>query len=190
MRGWSAAGATLLGLGVLTAPLLARVYSEAPPPAHTGGLGEPSCRQCHFDGALNDSAGALTLSGVPDAYRSGEPVRITVAVRHPEMRRGGFQLAARFANGERAGEQAGSLGPADARAEVTRAGGIEYIHHTRGGTALTGPADAAWSFDWTPPANGGDVIFHVAANAANGDDSELGDWIYLADALSRLRDGR
>jgi hypothetical protein len=37
-----------------------------------------------------------------------------------------------------------------------------------------------WTFRWTAPADapGRAVVFHVAANAANDDDSPLGDFIY------------
>ncbi|MGI8989848.1 MAG: choice-of-anchor V domain-containing protein [Bryobacteraceae bacterium] len=38
-----------------------------------------------------------------------------------------------------------------------------------------------FEFDWTPPAtNAGDVVFYVAANAANGDRSPAGDHIYTS----------
>jgi hypothetical protein len=39
---------------------------------------------------------------------------------------------------------------------------------------------ARWTVVWTAPATGGAVTFNAAANAANEDDSQLGDYIYTA----------
>jgi hypothetical protein len=38
---------------------------------------------------------------------------------------------------------------------------------------------AKWTFEWTAPDDGA-AIFHLTGNAANGDDSPLGDFIYAA----------
>lgn len=61
-----------------------------------------------------------------------------------------------------------------------------YAQHTEPGTVLTGPARASWTVEWRPPAAGeGPVVFHAAANAANDDVSEFGDFIYTASATTR-----
>src|SRR5690606_8758969 len=46
-------------------------YPDRPPPAHTGGFGEPTCQQCHFDAPLNDPGGALYVEGLPERYTPG-----------------------------------------------------------------------------------------------------------------------
>jgi hypothetical protein len=97
----------------------------------------------------------------------------------------GFQLAARFARGSAPGTQAGTLEPVDGRTAIVwdTVGHVAYIEHTRTGTAVA-DGSAHWVFRWTaPPATAaapGAVVFHVAANAANDDDSPLGDLIYAA----------
>jgi hypothetical protein len=49
---------------------------------------------------------------------------------------------------------------------------------TAAGTTVSGDS-IRWLFRWTAPSeSGGPVVFHVAANAANFDDSPLGDFIY------------
>lgn len=165
------------------------LHRDGPPPAHTGGFGEPTCRQCHFDAELNAPGGALAVGGVPPSYRAGRTYELVVTLRRSGMLRGGFQLAARFAGGAAAGKQAGVLTPSDDRSTLVRDSvtAVRYVQHTPAGTAVAGGA-ARWSFRWTAPGAGaarGAVVLHVAANAANDDDSPLGDFIYTRAALVR-----
>lgn len=156
------------------------LFKTGPPPGHTGGFGEPTCRACHSDAGLNEPGGTLTISGAPGAYEPGRTYELEVVLRRAGMLRGGFQLAARFADGAAAGTQAGVLAPRDGRSTVIwdTVSHISYIEHNLGGTALVGDA-GRWTVRWTAPAKaGGGVIFSTAANAANDDDSPLGDFIY------------
>ena len=43
---------------------------------------------------------------------------------------------------------------------------------------MTSTEIASWTIAWISPTTGGSVAFHVAANAANDDASEFGDFIY------------
>ena len=156
------------------------LHRDGPPPAHTGGFGEPTCRQCHFDVELNAPGGELAVGGVPPRYRAGRSYELVVTLRRPGMLRGGFQLAARFADGAAAGTQAGALTPSDERSALVRDSvtAVRYVQHTQAGTAVAG-GEARWNFRWTAPgAARVAVVLHVAANAANDDDSPLGDYIY------------
>ncbi|HUP20839.1 MAG TPA: choice-of-anchor V domain-containing protein [Gemmatimonadota bacterium] len=165
------------------AGLAAGAYVDGPPPRHTGGFGEPTCAACHFPGSAEPAA-RLEIRGAPEAWVPGETYRLTVAVRAPELGRGGFQLSARWGGGPCARRQAGTLTAVDGRA-VARAdsvSGVVYASHTKAGTEPTGPGRAEWTLEWTAPAApGGRVVLHAAGNAANGDDSELGDQIALAE---------
>lgn len=182
---------TAAGLSFVAIPLLGTVYSSKPPAAHTGGFGEPTCARCHSDSKVNDPRGQLVITGVPESYTPGKTYRIKISARHPEIERAGFQLAARFAEGNRAGAQAGSLHAQGERTDVTRGGtggSVQYIHHSGGGTGLTSPGAAEWTVEWRAPASAaGPIAFHVVANAANGDDSEFGDWIYTRSVLSKRK---
>ncbi len=154
-------------------------YADAPPPAHTGGFGEPTCRQCHFGGELNAPGGTLALDGVPKTYAPGERYEITVRLRRDEMQRGGFELAARFAEGPAAGAQAGTLHPADTqRVAITTEDRVQYAHQTLAGTKLDTADAARWALIWTAPDTTAPVVFHAAANAANDDASAFGDLVY------------
>lgn len=159
-------------------------YGDGPPPGHTGGFGEPSCRRCHFDAGENEPPGTLTLRGVPETCAGGRTYRLAVRLRRPGLALAGFQVAARFEAGPLAGRQAGRWRPLDDRAQVARedSSGIEYAQHTRAGTDPLTADSTAWTLEWTAPDSGGPVALHAAANAANDDDSELGDRIYTASA--------
>lgn len=98
-------------------------------------------------------------------------------LRRAGMLRAGFQLAARFTEG---GAAAGALAPTDARTTIVwdTVSHVGYIEHTAPGTSLSGEV-GRWLVRWTAPAAArGAVTFNVAGNAANDDDSPLGDFIY------------
>lgn len=163
--------------------LLGAVYLDGPPPAHSGGFGEPTCGQCHFDNPLDAPGGMLALDGIPEAVTPGEVYPLTITLARPEMQRAGFQLSVRYGGGASAGSQAGTLLATDERVAVDRAQGIEYIRHTEAGTALSAPDTVRWRFQWqAPDSAAGAIVFHTAANAANGDESALGDHVYTLEA--------
>jgi len=102
---------------------------------------------------------------------------LTVVLTRPKMSAGGFQLSIR---GEGLGQQAGELAPADERATIPGPSyaPLQYLQHTRPGAGLTSRDTAQWRFTWRAPEGVGPVVFHIAANAANGDNSPLDDFIY------------
>jgi hypothetical protein len=156
-------------------------FPDGAPPGFTGGFGEPTCQQCHFGGTLNEEGGSLSIEGVPDAYRPGGRYRLVLTLRRGDMERGGFQLAARFADGTAAGGQAGSFQVADERVKVVAdaQGRVQYAGHARPGVEPTGEGTSVWVLEWAAPAEAaGPVTFHAAANAADGDESPLGDLVY------------
>ena len=154
----------------------------------TGGFGEPTCQKCHWDNGLNEPPGSLTVAGIPSSYTPGRRYPITITLRRPDMTRGGFEMSARFAGGRVAGQQAGGLtAPDPARMKVIQSDDrkLRFIQHTKAG-ATADPAGALrWMVEWQAPDKPSDaVIFHVAANASNADDSPLGDYIYTAQRRS------
>src|SRR5690606_2790146 len=74
----------------LAVAVAGRPYPDAPPLARTGGFGEKTCYECHFDGDVNAPGGKLTLAGVPERYVAGESYRLTIEISRPELRGGGF----------------------------------------------------------------------------------------------------
>jgi hypothetical protein len=178
--------AAMLGAAAL-ATTAGAAYLDGPPPAHTGGFGEPTCHRCHVDRPMNDPAGTLALAGWPDRYEPGRRYDLRLVLTRPGLARGGFELAVRYAGpGPRAGRQAGTLRTRDARAAVVTASGVAYARHTEEGTDPTAPDTVAWALEWEAPDGGGGLlVVHAAANAANDDASEFGDFIYTLEAHAR-----
>lgn len=150
------------------------VHVAGPPAAHTGGFGEPTCLQCHNEYELNLPGGSLAVEGLPARWASGERYELVVTLRSSEMARAGFQLSARFEDGTAAGALA-AVGPGVAVMDST---GVPYAQHAPDGTVPVSAELALWRLAWTAPRSGGRVLFHAAANSANGDSSPLGDLIY------------
>lgn len=162
---------------VIAAPL-AWAFLEGPFPGMTGGFGERTCHHCHFDNPINAPPGRVRLTGVPRSYTPGERYVLTVTVTRPHLSAAGFQIAGRFTAGKGAGTPAGTLQPIDDRTQTVEEAGQVYLQQTkRGSEPVTGRG--TWQVEWiAPPKPAGPVIFHVAANAANADQSPLGDFVY------------
>lgn len=165
----------------------ARATRDRPPARHTGGFGEPTCHVCHFETDLDRGPGAVLLHGLPARYTPGAAYALTVVVTQPALGAAGFQLTARYEDGTQAG--ALRIGAREqARADVTVAGGVQYVHHLYDGSLPVAPDTARWRIVWQAPLEPGAVLFHVAGNAANDDSSPLGDAIYTRSA--RLTAGK
>lgn len=159
-------------------------YAEGAPPGFSGGFKEDSCQACHFHEELNAAPGRVTIAGVPATYAAGERYTLTVTLTKPAMKMAGFQLAARFTDG---GAQAGTLEPGAREGErvgVERSGDVQYAGQKKAGATVEGGEAVTWTVEWTAPEGGGPVIFHVAANAADGNGNAEGDFVYTASSES------
>lgn len=151
----------------------------------TGGFGEQTCHSCHFDYPLNPEEGSVRLKGLPERYRPGTTYPLTVTVSAPGMERGGFQLSVRHSDST----QAGSFRWPGDRLQFTRGEEtVQYLQHTRKGTETEGDT-LRWTFEWTAPASGRAAMFHLAANAGNGDESAFGDLIHTLERKLEAADG-
>ncbi|HXV86931.1 MAG TPA: choice-of-anchor V domain-containing protein [Gemmatimonadales bacterium] len=160
-------------------------FPDRPPLGHTGGFGEPTCTRCHAGDPVNSGGGTLTLEGLPESYQPGGRYRMAVTVTGPRIRRGGFQLAVRYAGDAPPGRPAGMLRRIDDRVHLAESLGVTYAFHTGVGSVLSAPDRATWAVDWLAPADSPrTVVAHFTANAANDDASELGDFIYADSVVS------
>jgi hypothetical protein len=153
-------------------------YAGGAPAGFSGGFGEPSCHGCHFDAEVNARPGRVALAGVPERFAGGTSYPITITLSRPGMKLGGFQFTARFKDD---GAQAGTLAPAareEKRVRLDDSGEITYASQRQEGSSLAAPDSTRWSLVWTAPSSGGPVVFHVAANAADGDGTADGDHIH------------
>src|SRR5262245_48552010 len=161
----------------------ATAFSSGPPPSQTGAPGEPTCASCHFSFPLNSGPGTFTITGLPATYSSGQEVDITITLTQSNRARYGFEVTALTDSGA----QAGTLIVTDsARTRTETGGGRTYIEHTFAGTAPSATNQGSWTFRWRAPATGaGRVTFYAAGNAANGNFSPDGDFIYTTTAVTQ-----
>src|SRR5262249_59028356 len=128
------------------------------------------------------------VDGVPPTYSAGETYQLTVTISREGLRRGGFEIGARFASGRQRGKQAGTWTPLDNRVQLIP-GAVDrvltFVQHNLAGSRVPATGANRWTMEWTaPPRASAPVQFNVAANASNNDDSPLGDYIYLKSARS------
>ena len=175
----------------VTMPLAAsNAYAEGAPPGFSGGFKEDSCHACHFYEEPNSSGGRVTVEGLPASFEAGQRYLLTVTLTRAGMKRAGFQLAVRFKD---SGAQAGTLAPGPDEGErvaVQTQSGVQYANQKKGGSSA-GAADATrWTIEWIAPDRREPVIVHVAANAANGNDSTDVDFVYTAAIETLSASGR
>ncbi len=159
-------------------PVSSHGYADGAPPGFAGGFTEQSCDACHFHAAPNSGPGLLAIDGVPDRFVAGESYKVAISLMQPGMKLAGFQLTSRFKDD---GSQAGALAtesPADARIKIETQSGVHYAGQRREGATLVEPNATTWTMIWTAPSTIRTVVFHVAANAANGDERADGDYVY------------
>ncbi len=164
----------ILGL-VWTGYLFA--YILGPDPASNGVFGNAlacAAAGCHTGASVNSSGGSVTLSGLPATWTPGQTYALSVTIARTGQRVFGFQLSAVT---DSTNQQAGVLAAGNSRVQVVTAGGVQYAQHTN---ALL--VTSTYSVNWAAPSSAsiGTVRFNVAGNAANGDNSNQGDFIYTS----------
>lgn len=153
-------------------------YPEHLVGAFTGGFGEETCHSCHFDYELNREEGSLLVDGIPTELEEGRIYEFEISIEREDLKKSGFQLSARFSDGSQAGVF--QIMKND-RVMFTKQvpDSLQYLQHSEQGTSSTKDGENSWKVIWKAPDSISDSIhFHLSANAANGDQSEFGDWIY------------
>ncbi len=170
-------------LGFLATGLVAFGLSTGPPPGFTQAPGEGTCTECHdsFGEETNRGPGELILEH-PARYELGQIMTIVVRLEHAGQRRWGFQLTALVAD---TSEPAGELLVTDPLHTqlVEGPNGRLYIEHTREGTFAGKRDQAQWVVAWRAPDRDlGPITLYATGNAADGDGTRLGDWIYATES--------
>lgn len=159
-------------------------YPEHLTGTFTGGFEEETCHSCHFDFDLNpDENGGLSVSGLPSSVEESAVYEIEITVEREDLGAAGFQLAARYPDGS----QAGSFeleGDKKVMFSESVPDSLQYVQHSAEGVDPAGSSSNSWVVRWQAPESVRDSVkFHIAANAANGDRSEFGDWIFTEIAV-------
>lgn len=144
----------------------------------TGGFGEETCRSCHFDYDLNWSEGSMQAKGIPVNITPGKTYQIDILVQREQIGSAGFQVSARFRNGKQAGQFLISENR-NVMFTSQSSDSLQLVQHSAEGTVPEANGKHSWKIQWGAPDIISDsVVFSISANAANGDQSEFGDWIY------------
>lgn len=144
----------------------------------TGSPGESTCNSggCHNSFGLNSGPGSITIThDIPaEGYTPGTVYNITVTVAQQGVSLFGVGFEALTSGNV----NAGTLTATNSSVQIkTAANGRKNIVHTLGGGASAN--SKAFQFTWTAPAAGtGNVTFYGIGNAANGNNSTSGDYIY------------
>lgn len=155
---------------------IAFAFGNGPPPGFTSGFDDPDCTTCHFDNEVNAPGGAVSLEGVTTSFVAGRRYQLRVAVEHPDLENGGFQLVVRNTDGESAGELHTDGAGVGTIHEATS--GQTYAQHSGAGVKAASSDAVEWVINWDAPTDSDEVIINVAAMASNDDGSPLGDHTY------------
>ena len=164
----------------------AQANQGGPPAGLTGAPGESDCLSsgCHTGNDINSLNGSLTINGLPGTYRPNQEFNLTVTLSQPNRARFGFQLTVLDSQNRKAGELI--VTDTNRTQKITTFVGSsqrEYVYHTGAGTAPTGTNQGSWTLRWKAPPQGvGRVTFYASGNAANGNNAQSGDFIYVTSA--------
>lgn len=150
--------------------------SSGAPEGSTGAPGDDTCTACH-GGTANSGSGRIRIDAGGSTYTPGQKMVLKVILEDSAAMRWGFQLTARSQADPQA--TAGALATTDANTQIVKAGTKEWITHTLAGTRRGTAGPVTFEFEWTPPADGG-VVLYAAGNAANNNNNSTGDLIYTA----------
>ena len=154
-----------LALGVWAVAALAHQRSAA---AHARGIVVDSCAGCH------SGTGTADVTLVPDhaPFNLGDNLTFTLTITSASIRVGGVYVTA------------GGVGTLQVLAGEGLGAMSQGLTHTTPKPAVGGAV--TFRFGWRAPSSPGNVIFSVAALAANGDNATSGDdpvaapfqWVY------------
>jgi hypothetical protein len=165
-------------VSLFLAPSIGLCFSSGPPDGLTGAPGEDTCLGCHADFPLNSGPGVLSVTG-PEMFEPGQTYQIDVSLAQAGQSRWGFEFTPLDIGG------CTITDPTNTQQSST--GGNTYVKQTAQGTYNGDPGPVSWSFDWTAPADPpDDVTFYAAANAADGNGSTSGDYVYTASFTSSI----
>ena len=164
---FATAGSALSGSAV--------AFPDGPEPGLTGGKGFEDCSSCHFAGPPPSTGSGIELKGLAEHMVPGERYQIVIEVRDPAQQVGGFQLAVRdLSTLQSDGELVEGPG-----LRTLVANDVTFLSHSEPQRASSTDQHqrTRWQFEWVA-GKAQTVEVSVAAVAADGDDSALGDNVY------------
>jgi hypothetical protein len=150
--------------------------SNKPPQGFTGATGN-YCTSCHGGFERNSVGGGVLVTGLPvNNYTAGQKYNFSIAISHKDANRTrwGFSIIAV----NNVGTMVGTFSSTNSNAALN---GIELSHKS---AVFAGPqnsytySDLAWTAPALPGIHDATIKFYVAAIAANGGGSNIGDYVY------------
>jgi len=145
-----------------------------------------NCTLCHNSFALNSGSGTLSLDGLPaNGFIPDETYNLVLSLEHSGAMRWGFEITVIYETGGNylRGGQMVITDPAHTQISLGSGNDPDYAKHTSAGTYPGTSGPTSWQFDWTAPNASVDMVtFYFVGNAANNNDSRLGDYIYAVTA--------
>ena len=160
---------------VITGSQIAFTSSGNPPFGHAGVPGTNNCTSCHT-GTLNSGIAlrTLTFSGQANltSYSPNQVYSLTVTISQPGSTKFGFQIAARTATNQSAGQFIPDQ-------SFTGLNWDHLGHMMMSTNAFPLPGMRKWVFNWRAPVAGtGTVQLYLSTVAANGNGATSGDFSY------------
>ena len=153
-------------------------YSNNPPNGRTGAPGQSTCASgnCHNSYPLNSGSGEVYING-QSTYNPSEIFNFTFNISQSGQDRWGFELCSLTDEME----QGGIINITDnINTQISSSSDITYLKQTSNGTFNGQQNLVEWSFEWEAPIIGtGPITFYFAGNAANGNGTRTGDYIYI-----------
>jgi hypothetical protein len=148
-----------------------------------GSPGEGTCAtgSCHNSFALNSGPGSVSVSiaGLVNGnmYVPGQTYQVSVTVAQQGIGLFGFGLESLQESGANAGSWTPSTDSHVLNATVSGNSRATIAHIDNSGFASN---TRTWNFSWTAPATAIPVTMYAAGNAANGNTTRVGDYIYTS----------
>lgn len=161
--------------------LLSMDVSSGGRAGHTGSPGEQTCAKsgCHDSNALNTGIGSVAINAVGlenNTYVPGQTYTIQVVVSYTSRNLFGMGFEALQSSGANAGTLTPGTGTQTMNFLVGANNRTNIVHTSNGGAS---PNSHTFSFTWVAPAaSAGTVGFYAAGVCANGNGSDLGDFVY------------
>ena len=178
MRKYFRKSLVLCTLVALLSSFAVLIHSAAPPQGYTGVNGE-YCTSCHATNPLNNPGGSVLATGLPDSYTAATAYAFSINTSHSasDRKRFGFSIVAV----NKDGAFTGSFSTTNPNAALN---GSELSHHNAPTLATTVQSYTYDNLTWTAPVNPAPadqtITFYYVGNAANGNGSSTGDFIYAA----------
>ena len=172
---------TIVGGFVIFLTMSSEKMSDDGKAGYTNSPGELNCTDCHATNALNSGGGSVSLisTNMPGwVYDPGVTYHMEATISRPTDSLFGICVEALLPNNSNAGTLVitNAVKTQIKTKTVTGVSRRSMVHKLDAGQ---GTGSYTFTFDWIAPAsNLGVVTFYFAGNAADGDGTEDGDYIY------------